>query len=756
MAKAILFDRVFRDMVFDLRLYRYALRHQPSLLRFWPLRLLALLLSCFGIRADRLLWMYLPHCKPELIVRFWDKWAKKLPAVCHDNRVALLSRMPEAALHPLIGKGYWIFCAESWEQAWQNAGSPKITYDMWPPVLKQTEHRYIWKGKTFKTLSPYLYRRIGQGVWTFAALTGFGIVMGLISLYFATGYYCMDMYRTYLAIPLTVVLNVAPVVVLCWMLYFLCNTVWGAGLLTGLITIGFSLADYLMLILRNDPLMFSDLGYAAEGGGMVLARYHLDPGMRTYLALLLCLAAVLAATRLVRGKVKYRPVRLIALVLLSALSVWAVRNVYYSTEIYNKTENNTLTSPWSSTGRFMSRGFVYPFLNSIQKAKRTPPEDYSDKAAVEILENYTYDSLPEEKKVNIVAVMLEAYSDFSRFGSPMLTEEVYGPLNELRSRSYSGTLLTNIFAGGTVDTEWCFLTGLASASDFRTDVNSYVRYFKEQGYYAEGSHPCYQWFYNRENVNQYLGFDNYYFFENRYDTNGNGILGDDKLFQDIGDLLETHLKTSDQPYFSFSVTYQNHGPYETNRLYREGEFVIDDGYTDEEKTMMENYFSGVANTSKNVLALADRIDAMDEPVIYIVFGDHMPWMGNGNTGYQRLGIDFTGENGLRNMYETPYLIHANDAAKEVLGCDMTGEGPEISPCFLMNLVFEQAGLEGNELLKLNADMMEATPLVHFSGTYLQNGVLTDVLSEESAAVNRRFRIAQYYWRYHLQDSSRAG
>ena len=54
--------------------------------------------------------------------------------------------------------------------------------------------------------------------------------------------------------------------------------------------------------------------------------------------------------------------------------------------------------------------------------------------------------MPEEKKVHIVSLMLEAYNDFSKFGVPQLKDFVYGPMHDLESRSYHGELITNIFA----------------------------------------------------------------------------------------------------------------------------------------------------------------------------------------------------------------------------------------------------------------------------------------------------------------------
>ena len=51
---------------------------------------------------------------------------------------------------------------------------------------------------------------------------------------------------------------------------------------------------------------------------------------------------------------------------------------------------------------------------------------------------------------------------------------------------------------------------------FRSPTNSYAWYFRDQGYYATGSHSCYAWFYNRENINANLGLEDYKFVENYY------------------------------------------------------------------------------------------------------------------------------------------------------------------------------------------------------------------------------------------------
>lgn len=53
---------------------------------------------------------------------------------------------------------------------------------------------------------------------------------------------------------------------------------------------------------------------------------------------------------------------------------------------------------------------------------------------------------------------LEAFADFSRFTGVegVDWESAYGTYHALESESYTGNLITNIFAGGTVDTERAF------------------------------------------------------------------------------------------------------------------------------------------------------------------------------------------------------------------------------------------------------------------------------------------------------------
>ena len=310
-------------------------------------------------------------------------------------------------------------------------------------------------------------------------------------------------------------------------------------------------------------------------------------------------------------------------------------------------------------------------------------------------------------------------------------------------------LLTNIFAGGTVDTEWAFLTGYSRYDDFRSPTDSYVWYLRDQGYAAFGSHPGYGWFYNRQNVNQYLGFEEYWFTENHYgslvDPTAAIWESDPVLTSEL--LKQMEERTARGPCFSFSVTYQNHGPYDELPTARDGILTpAGSGLSESGCNILNNYLGGVSITIRAMTGLVQELEEWDEPVVLVLFGDHKPWAGNGNSVYTELGADFdlSTREGFLEYYSTPYLIWANPAARAALGGDFTGDGGDFSPCFLMPKVFDLCGWEGPGFMKLAREMRAVTPMLHARELFWADGGPVDALDEEAMAFYRNYLCAQYY------------
>ena len=144
----------------------------------------------------------------------------------------------------------------------------------------------------------------------------------------------------------------------------------------------------------------------------------------------------------------------------------------------------------------------------------------------------------------------------------------------------------------------------------------------------------------------------------------------------------------------------------------------------------------------------DYFKTVDEPVVICVFGDHNPWLGDAQSVYAELGInlDLTTQDGLRNYYQTEYLIWGNNAAKEILNNNFTGHNDTaISPCFLMNVLFEELGYEGPSYMKYMNDFMKTTPIITSSNIGIKNGILTTFSEDEL----KNLDFINYYWNNNL-------
>lgn len=594
-------------------------------------------------------------------------------------------------------------------------------------------------------------------VYVTVVLIGFFVANGIFALLLAADS-CATLllpavYESYFAHPPLVLLNILPAVLLGLLGLFLTGRAWAAYLISAVPTIGCALINYYKIQLRGDPVLAADIRVIRTAGGIASHYHFIITRLMLYIAfgaLLMLLFSIFLLPNAHRGW----KVRLAGVLACLALAPVLYTQVYLDDELYEKTTNNdAIHYVWSELETFVSRGFWYPFLRSIPDAFPEVPEGYNARGADAILARYAGADIPADEKVNVVGVMLEAFCDLTDY--PMLAEldgvqELYAPLHELEAQSVSGNLLTNIFAGGTVDSEWGFLTGYSHHSEFRANTDSYVRYFKAQGYDAVYRHPGFGWFYNRQNVNEYLGFDESVFTDNGF---GDLVKVDVAPYHSDGVLFDYLLRDlserddSAAPLFSFSVSYQNHGPY--------GDNVLDDGvvnnagtaWSDATRGILDHYLRGVRETITELRRFVDGLEALDKPVVLVVYSDHKPWLGNNNSVYLELGVSLdTGTTeGFYNYYSTPYLIWANPAAKRVLGSDFTGKGADVSPCFLMPELFDLCGWDGPAFMALSREVRAQTPLVHTKERFLLDGELCsrEWLPEDLRALYLDYRRVEY-------------
>ena len=558
--------------------------------------------------------------------------------------------------------------------------------------------------------------------------------------------------------PLIFLLNYLPVLGLFLVLYSIVGKSWIAYLVESIVVMGLTFAHFFVLKFRDDALMFADIFYLREAVQISSEGYNYALTGRMIGCIAACIAFVLILAFFHKTELKIS-VRFYMLILVLTASL-ILKDVYLSKAIYDKrTDNYDEVIVWAPTQKYIAKGFVYPFIYSMNEVLDVKPEGYDEKETVKILSQYKDKDIDNDKKINIIGIMLEAYCDLGNLGIDGIDDSVYELYRLLKQQNLSGTLVTNIFAAGTIDSERAFLTGYSDVASYRRNVNSYVRYLASQGYTVDGSHPSENWFYNRQNINNFLGFENYRFVENYfYEKYGDMMRADSLVFDDFYENYVNHLENNKNPYFGFHVTYQGHAPYETNAKYwgtDKTPLYVGENVSFETDCILNNYLGTIKDTGWRMWQFVEKIKAREEPCVVILFGDHKPWLGDGNSVYDELSIniDVSTKEGFLNYYSTEYVIIANDAAKAIIGDDFSGEGPMTSPCFLMNVLFEKMGYDASGYMQYTDTVMKKIPVINDVGIIDKNNnfYLTEDIPEKLIALYRQYKSVSYYTSTHFEE-----
>ncbi len=538
-------------------------------------------------------------------------------------------------------------------------------------------------------------------------------------------------------------LNFMPIFLLLIFLYALFHSVAFSFLGGSLIVFVMCMIQYFKLLYRNETFVFSDVLLYQEAGNMA-GKYDITFQLKHWLALLLLLiifVLLLCCYRHIKQTWRIR-LCLASISLITFVAMFV--SVYQNKVLYNKHVNINVINRWVTNEQYQGRGLVYPFIYSYTYAWDKEPENYDPVAAESILSAYEYKSINDNKKAHVIGIMLESYNDLSRYMP--LENDPYHNFHELQKESLSGYFISNIFAGGTVASERSFLNGYQNHPSYLKNTNSFVHYFNEQGYFTEAFHPSYSWFYNRRNINDYLGFQNFYYIENYFGK----ITFDHDLFQEIIHGYERNQERG-KPYFNFTVTYQNHGPYAGTDQGNQTYLVRNEQIEEEPYQTVNNYLAGIASTDLALKELFDYFRVQNEPVIIVIFGDHNPLLGSGNSGYLQNGmsLDLGTVEGFREYYEIPYPIWGNEAAKSMYQVSFQGDGETFSPMYFLPYLFDYLGLEGNEYMQYLKDLYQQLPVLNPTYFYA-NGDWKKALSGAELSKYEEFVNLEYYYAHNLK------
>ncbi len=235
------------------------------------------------------------------------------------------------------------------------------------------------------------------------------------------------------------------------------------------------------------------------------------------------------------------------------------------------------------------------------------------------------------RKPNILFVQLESAFDPYLLGESLYVQDPIPRIRAASDTGYSGILYVPTFAGGTPRSEFEVLTGMSLA--FITEGVPYsdgtvshepfetiASILHEQDYATTAIHNHYGHFFNRNEVYSLLGFDTFISRENIYPAPlYNGWVDDTVLIDTMLDTL-TYTPETD---FIFTVSAGLHGPY-TDEEVTTPSFVIPDTLDEEVYYQLENYMARLHHLDTIVGTLIDRVMALEEPTILVMYSDHGP------------------------------------------------------------------------------------------------------------------------------------
>lgn len=546
--------------------------------------------------------------------------------------------------------------------------------------------------------------------------------------------------------PSILLWNFLPALLAVCLVYFITGRLFFSSALLQVVWILFAVSDKIKVSMRQEPLLPTDLTLIKEALTIVKT-------FPVYMLALIGIGAVAAIAILIFSFIrseKQRPpviARLVGIlcVVLAALGLNSL--VYDNKDLYDGYP--VVENPYFQVNQYNTRGLVYSFFHQVNIMRLQAPEGY-DKTQ--------YDNLTSAPTVadgqpapNIIMIMGEAYSDLSE-NEHISFEGYTDPManyKELcaKENAVSGHIAVANFGGGTSNTEYDVLTGLPtrfldtalpSYNFIHHEIDALPYRLSQIGYETASIHPGYAWFYNRQNVYPDLGFETCYFLEDSFDLASQGIGGyvnEEATMDKILSVFEETIQSSSAPVFSFTVTIQNHGPYEKKYGTLPQNFSTDVELTETETDLLTQYFYGMIDADREIGRLVDYAENSEEPIILVYFGDHLPGFSNGMEFFDLLDYpkDANGTPEEQTaVYETPFVIWANDSAAAQCGFaeNITEAAlPEngiISSFYLGALTTELAGIEGlSPLYDMLNDMRKEYPVlsdmyhVDAQGNYVQ-------------------------------------
>jgi|GEM_PF-374385 len=454
----------------------------------------------------------------------------------------------------------------------------------------------------------------------------------------------------------------------------------------------FSYVHQVKLSLRGEPFLPADLYLFNEAEGISGA---VSANMLSIL--FLCFSIIIMMLLIFK---KYPKYGWKARVLLGICSIFIVGSLTTDSLYAFRDRLGIRLIPWNQVENVRINGFSYSFLNNYMDLQVEQPFTYNQEEIKTIV-----DKMPPDKrtkpavKPNVIMIMSEAFFDPTILPNVQFERDPLPTVHQLAKSHNVGNVSVSVFGGGTANSEFEALTGLA-VEKLPVGSMAYSQYvyrpvdglpsiMKRNGYHTTAIHPFYHWYYNRTHVYQNLGFDRFIPMEFMTAPETKGpFIKDSEVAKRI---IEETKKTDGQD-FVFAVTMQSHGPYDDQNL--EITNHVSGSLSENGKKILGTYATHLEDTDRMLKALIDEYKARKEPTVIVMYGDHFPMLGSDYQVYRESSFitDIYKQDDFKKMHQTPLVIWDNIGLKK--------EDVHMQLPFLGAFLVDRIGLDGNATTNL--------------------------------------------------------
>ena len=320
---------------------------------------------------------------------------------------------------------------------------------------------------------------------------------------------------------------------------------------------------------------------------------------------------------------------------------------------------------WNQRTNYQAHGFLGGFLYNMPTTAMSEPPEYSQATMDALAAKYqrVADRINAKRTgslddTNVVIVLSESFSDPTRLAGMKLAQDPIPRTRRLLGRTTSGTMMTQLYGGGTANMEFETLTGQSIglfkpqlSSPYQMLVSSFQKYPSAVGWFAAHGHdpiavhPYLTGMYKRQTVYKTFGFTKFIHdttMAESHKIDNSQFISDQSAFDEV----ERQITASPRPLMVNLVTMQNHIP--MDNAYKNPIPVT--GIGGSEANRVSNYARGLAHTDQALAKFLADLRRSKEKTVVVFYGDHLPGI---------YSSDVRDSNSDLAIHETPFFLWSN-------------------------------------------------------------------------------------------------